>query len=233
MRLRQDMGFADQDPISIHKILHEKNILCQFRELDDNFSGMAIRTTEANYESHLFMLVNTNQSLGKQRFTACHELYHLLYQKDFRSSRNNAGNFDEKDIEEFKADTFATFFLLPTEGVRCQIPINELIEKHVSLPTVIKLEQRFRCSRSFLLRRLKELKLIDETHYAEYADRPMRSAVEYGYNKEIYLPTHRNEVVGDYNIKARQMLEKGLISQARYYELLNDMGIDFNYEEEH
>lgn len=231
LELRREMNVQETDPISIHKILKEKGILCLFRELDRNFSGMAIRTLEENSAVYRFMLVNSAQGYGKQRFTCCHELYHLLYQKDFFTSRNNAGTFNDKNIEEYKADVFATFLLLPSSGVRQSIPVKELSTGIVSLQTVISIEQRFRCSRIALLRRLDELKLIKKDLFNLYSCHPMRSAVEYGYSKDLYLPTFKNEVVGDYNIKARLLFDSGLISQAKYYELLSDMGIDLECKE--
>ena len=81
-RLREEMHVTTKDPVRIHQILKEKNILTWFRKLDDNFSGMAIRI-QAGDRSRYFMPINTAQSYAKQRFTACHELYHLLYQEQF------------------------------------------------------------------------------------------------------------------------------------------------------
>lgn len=54
----------------------------------------------------------------------------------------------------------------------------------------------------------------------------IKSALEFGYSTELYLPTKKKELVGDYNIKARELYDKGLISQAKYYQLLDDMGIN-------
>ena len=58
----------------------------------------------------------------------------------------------------------------------------------------------------------------------------IRSAAEYGYPTSLYMPTHSKELIGDYNVKARQLYDKGLISQAKYFGLLYDMGIDFGKE---
>ena len=44
------------------------------------------------------------------------------------------------------------------------------------------------------------------------------------------MPTHSKELIGDYNVKARQLYDKGLISQAKYFGLLYEMGIDFGKE---
>ena len=93
-RLREEMHVTTKDPVRIHQILKEKHVLTWFKKLDDNFSGMAIRIkgNESSSDKY-FMLINTALSYAKQRFTACHELYHLLYQKDFKVSQNNAGLF--------------------------------------------------------------------------------------------------------------------------------------------
>ncbi|WP_048741743.1 hypothetical protein [Prevotella bivia] len=47
----------------------------------------------------------------------------------------------------------------------------------------------------------------------------------------IYLLI-KKELVGDYNIKARELYDKGLISQAKYYQLLDDMGINHMQNDE-
>ena len=90
-RLREEMHVTTKDPVRIHQILKEKHILTWFKKLDKNFSGMAIRINGngASVDKY-FMLINTALPYAKQRFTACHELYHLLYQKDFKVSQNNA-----------------------------------------------------------------------------------------------------------------------------------------------
>lgn len=99
-RLREEMHVTTKDPVRIHQILKEKHVLTWFKKLDDNFSGMAIRIkgNESSSDKY-FMLINTALSYAKQRFTACHELYHLLYQKDFKVSQNNAGLFNKKEEE--------------------------------------------------------------------------------------------------------------------------------------
>ena len=50
--------------------------------------------------------------------------------------------------------------------------------------------------------------------------------MEYGYDTSLYLPNHRSELVGDYNVKARELYDKSMISQAKYYSYLRDMNIN-------
>ena len=105
--LRDEMRLTNVDRISLTQIMRDKNILGVFLSLDENFSGMAVKTTDENNHSMYFMLINNKQSFAKQRFTGCHELYHLLYQEDFQVSSNNAGNYSDIDENEYSADVFA------------------------------------------------------------------------------------------------------------------------------
>ena len=101
----------------------------------------------------------------------------------------------------------------------------------ISMATVLKIEQNFRCSRSCLLYRLKEMDFDFRDGFMVYFQHDViRSAAEYGYPTSLYMPTHSKELIGDYNVKARQLYDKGLISQAKYFGLLYDMGIDFGKE---
>lgn len=232
IKLREEMHITTKDPVRIHQILKEKNILAWFRKLDGNFSGMAIRTRGEYPESlhRYFMLINTSLSYAKQRFTACHELYHLLYQKDFSVSSNNAGRFDKKETEEYNADLFAAYLLLPEIGLKELVPPEEQQTDKITLGTLLRVEQNFRCSRKALLTRLKDLKWITGRTFDIYQTNVINSAIEYGYNIQLYQPTHQTELVGDYNLKARELYDSGRISQAKYFSLLTDMGMNVSKE---
>ena len=231
-RLREEMHVTTKDPVRIHQILKEKNILAWFRELDDNFSGMAIRNQsgQVGRGSRYFMLINTAQSYAKQRFTACHELYHLLYQEQFTVSQNNAGLFNKKETEEYNADLFASYLLLPEIGLKELTPDKEQGRNKISLATLLKIEQNFGCSRRALLMRLKGLEWITNEVFVRYQKDVRKSAVEYGYSTRLYEPTYQTELVGDYNLKARALYDAGRISQAKYFSLLADMGLNFSQE---
>ena len=215
LSLRQEQGVKFNEPVSVHQMLRNKNIIASFQPLSEGFEGMA---------------VNTSSNYSRQRFTACHELYHLLFQEDFSVSYETDNEDGKKSIEEQSADYFARCLLLPRDGVLSLIPVEKRKRDAISMATVLKIEQNFRCSRSCLLYRLKEMDLISETVYGLFQHDVIRSAAEYGYPTSLYMPTHSKELIGDYNVKARQLYDKGLISQAKYFGLLYDMGIDFGKE---
>lgn len=226
LKFRQDQGVKFDEPVSIHQMLRNKNIITSFQPLSEGFEGMAIKISSKGQENRLFMLVNTSSNYSRQRFTACHELYHLLYQNDFTVSYDVEGELRQKNVEEQAADYFARCLLLPRDGVLSLIPEIECKKDAISLATILKIEQNFRSSRSCLLYRLKEMDLISDTVYQVFLHDVIRGAAEYGYPTSLYRPTYSKELIGDYNVKARQMYDKGLISQAKYFDLLYDMGID-------
>lgn len=232
--LREEMGVRSKDPVSIHQILKYKQIVAYFQPMEEKgFSGMAVKVTESK-RNYLFMLVNTAESYGKQRFTAAHELYHLLYQDDFQSSYDT-NIYGNKDPEEVNANNFATYLLLPENGLLQLIPESEMRKDKVTIETLLKLEQNYRCSRIALLLRLKHLGVITEDYINNNKGNVIRTAMEYGYDASLYSKTNKIELVGDYNLKARRLFDQGKISQAKYFSYLRDMNIDLKedmHEEE-
>lgn len=230
LKFRQEQGVKFDEPVSVHQMLRNKNIITSFQPLSEGFEGMAIKIPNKEQEARLFMLVNTSSNYSRQRFTACHELYHLLYQKDFSVSYDVDGEDGRKSLEEQAADYFARCLLLPRDGVLSLVPEEERKKDAITLATILKVEQNFRCSRSCLLYRLKEMDLISDAVYQVFLHDVIRGAAEYGYPTSLYRPTYSKELIGDYNVKARQLYDKGMISQAKYFGLLYDMGIDFGKE---
>ncbi len=230
LKFRQEQGVKFDEPVSVHQMLRNKNIITSFQPLSEGFEGMAIKIPNKEQEARLFMLVNTSSNYSRQRFTACHELYHLLYQKDFTVSYDVDGEDGRKSLDEQAADYFARCLLLPRDGVLSLVPEEERKKDAITLATILKVEQNFRCSRSCLLYRLKEMDLISDAVYQVFLHDVIRGAAEYGYPTSLYRPTYSKELIGDYNVKARQLYDKGMISQAKYFGLLYDMGIDFGKE---
>jgi Zn-dependent peptidase ImmA (M78 family) len=80
---RQQNGLSSAEPIRLKSLLLKNNVLTLFKPLSDSFSGMAVKIDDHNR----FMMVNCEQSLGKQHFTIGHELYHLFIQENFKSQK--------------------------------------------------------------------------------------------------------------------------------------------------
>lgn len=219
--LRTEWGLSSDEPVQLKQLLLKLNILTLFQPLDDSFSGMCLKRN-----NHRFILINANHPVGRQHFTIGHEFYHLFVQETFEvhycnpGSRNSSGQ--EKD-----ADYFSSVFLMPEMGIKKMIPEPELINRNISLATLLKLEHYFGVSRSALLVRLSTLKLISNAAYNHLSEiQVIRSAREYGYDTSLYLPANAGTVIGDYGVKARTLFEKGKISEGHYIELLSKIGVD-------
>jgi Zn-dependent peptidase ImmA (M78 family) len=219
---RAGNGLGSTDSIRLKSLLQKLNVITVFSPLSGNFSGMALK---ADTDTR-FMLVNSTQSLGKQHFTICHELFHLYVQENFSSQVCHTGTFNKSDKNEYYADVFASYLLLPTEGLTAHIPNEELEKKKISLSTILFIENFYSCSRRALLYRLRNLKLISSDEYEAYATNVKRGALQNGYFTDLYEAGNDKVVIGDYGSVARSLFDKENISESHYYSLLADLGID-------
>ncbi len=223
---RQINGLNPTESLQFKSILLKNNILSVFLPLSSDFSGMAVKINSEK-EAKLFMLVNCNHTLGRQHFTICHELYHLYIQNNFNSEKTGNISFDKQsDPEEYRANIFASFLLLPTNGIWQMIPESERKKNKITLKTILTLEQYYSSSRDTLLNRLLRMGLIDQTLYAKYSVDKIKNALLYGYSTNLYKAGNEGLVIGDYGTKARELFDKGVVSESSYFSLLEDLGID-------
>ena len=221
---RKQAELSSDDPIRIKSLLTRLNVLTVFKPLSDEFSGMALKVGESR-----FILVNANHSVGKQHFTIAHELYHLFVQENFTSMVCATGRYDHASGEEYNADRFASLLLLPETAIKSIIPEKQLGRDKIELETVLELEHYFSCSRSALLYRLKELKLITSVGYDRFKDNVISSAVKYGFPTDLYRAGNDGITIGNYGVLARRLYDKELISESHYVSLLYDLGMNMDY----
>jgi len=218
---RSAHGIGPSDPIRLKSWLPKLGVVAMFKPLSDNFSGMALKSSDQR-----FVIINSNHRLSKQHFTIAHELYHLFIQKDFSAEISHAGRFDKKDPIEYAADWFASYLLMPEAGILGLIPNDELIKNKIQLDTIIKIEQYFACSRAALLLRLDSMALIDKTKYQAYTINVTASAKIRGYDTRLYMAGNDGLVIGDYGARAKRLFDDGAISESHFFNLMTDIGID-------
>ena len=217
-------GLSSTEAVHLKSLLTKLEILTVFRPLVGDISGMAIFTEQAGTNTR-FMLVNSKQSPGRQHFTICHELYHLFIQENFTYQVCVTGRFDKKAGEEFSADVFASYFLLPTDGLLALIPDDELPVNKITLKTLLKIENYFQCSRKALLMRLKTEEIINGNGFNRYEVNVKKGAMEYGYSTYLYDECKTSELIGPYGAMAKDLFDKEIISETHYLSLLADSGI--------
>ena len=226
---RRAHGLSAAESLHLENLLLDLNILTVFLPLK-GISGMALKVVNGD-SINRFILVNSNHPIGRQNFTICHELYHLFIQKNFTSQICQTGTFNRKDLDEYRADLFASHLLIPEDGIERMLNEVELTRKSsISLASVLKLSQYFACSNTALMIRLDGLGYDgfrkNETLQKEYSKEIQKKAIEHGYDIAIYKSGNLNKVIGDYGVLARRHFEDNNISESRYAELMYDIFVN-------
>lgn len=218
---RKQHGFGETEPIRLTSLLMKLNVITFFREIDEKISGMSIKINQ-----NRFILINSLKSIGRQHFTICHELYHLYFEKEFEKNICYAETKRKRTETEIRADLFASYLLLPEKGLYELIPEDEKKMNKIKLPTLIKIEQYYSCSRAGLLTALKRMKYIDTRIYEKYRTDVKSEAKRLGYTTELYEKGNEGKIIGDYGEKARRLYDDEKISEQHYLNILMDAGIE-------
>jgi len=220
LKMRSEAGLNPAEPIHVKTLLRKLGVLIIYRPLSEKACGLSMRSTDGRGK---FMLINSNNSRGRQHFTICHELFHLYYDEDPKPHICGTPGM-EKDPAEINANAFASALLLPQAGVLQSIPSEEIKNRHITIATMLRLEQLFGVSHQSLCYCLRHLRLMTEEelqyHLAD-GNEIQRIATEYGYDLSLYQPGNEGVVIGDYGEKARLLFEQERISEGHYVELLN------------
>jgi Zn-dependent peptidase ImmA (M78 family) len=225
IEFREKNNIGILTPINTYNLIKDLGIITVFRKMSPEFSGMAVKNNGKK-----FILVNSEHSIGRQNFTIMHEVYHLEVQEDFHFMVCSAGQFDKQRKEEYEADIFAAYVLMPEDGILAKIPQNELGKNKISIKTIIDIEQHFQCSHRSFLRRLQELTLIDEKRCEELSPEIQKNAAAYGYSIDLYKSGKDGIWGNDYAYRATNLYDKNLISESHYAELMESIGFNI-YED--
>jgi len=215
---RSKNGIGFKDPIPFKSLLNKLNILCVFKPLSEEISGMV-----GQLESLKFMLINSNHSIGRQNFTIAHEFYHLYYDKNFKKAIVDYKNSNEG--EEKKASTFASVLILP-DGLIDLIPEKERGKNKITIQTLVKIEQYYQSSRTALLIRLKNMNFINDEYIEQNRNNVINQAKMLGYDCSLYFKGNENVVVGEYASIAKKLYDNEIISESNYIDYLIDVGMN-------
>jgi Zn-dependent peptidase ImmA (M78 family) len=111
LRERLDLGWA---PVPrLPELIEERmGIDVTLEPLQEGVDGLCLQADRV-----ALLLVNSEPTWGRQRFTLCHELAHFLW-GDGEELFVDEGLFDSKRPEELRANAFAAHFLMPLDGLR-------------------------------------------------------------------------------------------------------------------
>jgi Zn-dependent peptidase ImmA (M78 family) len=214
---RLKLGLQSTEYFDVYRAVISLGITCIKRPLESSISGATLKTDKVKV-----ILINSSKTLGHQNFTVAHELYHCLYDGNLVSRACKTETFDRVPDSEQVADLFATHLLMPEDAIFNQLRLRNKLEKKLTLADVINLEQFFSVSRKAMCWRLKDLKLVTRDESDKYCVNVIQSARSLGKKTDLYRPTNDKAIISDYAEKAGEALQKNLITESRYEEILAD-----------
>lgn len=214
-RLR--LGLQSTEHFDVYRAVTSLGITCVKRALESSISGATLKTNKVKV-----ILVNSSKTLGHQNFTVAHELYHCLYDENLVSRACKTETFARVSGSEQVADLFATRLLMPEDAIFNQLRLRKKLDVKLTLADIINLEQFFGVSRKAMCWRLENLKLITRQQSENCCINVIQSAKSLGKNTDLYMPTNDKIIISDYAEKASEALQKNLITDSRYEEILAD-----------
>ncbi|OWZ83363.1 ImmA/IrrE family metallo-endopeptidase [Natranaerobius trueperi] len=223
--LRKQFGIDMYSPIDVFTMVKTADdMTVVFYPMSQRISGVCIKDKTSK-----IIGINSSMTLGRQRFTLAHELYHLYFQDDHEviicTSDLDKSKENLQEVEsEREADMFASYFLITYEALKDYV-YNKLGKKkyELDLKDVVKIEQFFGISRQAILWRLTFEGYLSWKEAEEMKTGIKASALRLGYDTKLYEPAPQNEkfnTFGKYIALAEELKEKNYISNGKYEELL-------------
>lgn len=219
--LRKRLGEDPQSPVDIFPLAYNiEHLTVVFYPMGDRLSGMCIKGQANNV-----IAINSAMSVGRQRFSAAHELFHLYYDVNLATTICSKKIGSGQPIER-EADQFASYFLMPPDALTDAIQrIKKKADDKLTVNNVIRLEQYFGVSRQAILIRLIEENELTSQEADSMKHDIIRSARCLGYDDVLYRPLSpekQHMTYGYYIQQADEVLKKELVSNGKYEELLLD-----------
>lgn len=230
--------FSKKGIVDIFEILEDVAFFIR-KPLDTyDISGF---TTYFNNEFVVFL--NSSFTLGHERFTATHELYHILYNDDLLRKEKLLMNNAVYSDEDEKANIFASEFLMPEDYVKeLFYKLINTSKDQLEVRHIVRLNSTLKVSYKAMLKRLIQLDLCDINLYdslAEYGALAKKEELREitkteGYDISLIIPSNVSYVSKEYLEIAKQNYEKGKISYGKITELLgfiNETPEKYGYNE--
>lgn len=221
-RLRIFYGEDNYSPIDIFSIAQQiEKLTLVFYPLGESISGMCIKGTD----DKCTIAINSSMTLGRQRFTLAHELYHLYYDDSTKSICTKSVG-DGNDCEK-RADAFASYFLMPRAALMDKT--ESLMKKgngKLSLHDIIRIEQFFSVSHQTAVYQLFNCGFLSKKEKERYLNISVRKIAEsMGFSSDLYRSSPKDKkyrTYGHYIDLVEQLYKKDIISTGKYEELLLD-----------
>lgn len=220
---RKALGCSENGFVEIFNILPKDNVSISKQKLGSNISGLCYK-----YKGNVLFVINSQMSLGRQRFTLAHEIYHWRFDENPQSVCLLNGNSSaiEKD-----ADEFASYFLVPQ--LEFELKLNSILsERKLTIQDIIELEQYYGISHQAMLMKLEKMKVISESEKIAFQKNIKKNAALLGYSTAIYEATNEETTTGILIQKIFELNKENKISDSYAERLLINAGReDLLYDE--
>lgn len=216
--------FAKKGLSDIFDILSETSFLIR-KPLDlEELSGFI-----TYFEDHLIVYLNSNFTLGHERYTAAHELYHIIYNEDILKREKVFIDKEKYKEEEEKADVFAAEFLMPEDYVKeVFYKIVNVDKDKVEPKHVVRMHNYFKVSYKAMLKRLVQLNLCSSKKYFDLIDiaslenkeKLQALTREEGFSIDLIVPSRVTYIPKEYLIYVKSNYENGKITYDELKETL-------------
>lgn len=89
-----------------------------------------------------------------------------------------------------------------------------------------RVESSYKCSRSALLHRLRDLKLIDQTKSEQLKENVIPEVTLLGFDPSLYQKGNSGKIIGDYRILVKKLYDDEYISESSFLNFLRDIGVE-------
>lgn len=229
--------FARKGLSDIFDILSEAAFLIR-KPLDiEELSGFT-----TYFEGQFIVYLNSNFTLGHERYTGAHELYHLIYNADILKKEKILLNKEKYKDEDTKANVFASEFLMPEDYVKEVFYKIVNVDKNSVLPRhIIRMHNYFKVSYKAMLKRLIQFNLCSIDKYEELLDICSPEKTEMlqsltrreGYSIDLITPSKETYIPKEYIEFVKTNYERGNISYKNMKNSLEFIGLapeQFGYE---
>lgn len=183
--VRKEYGLGGDAIPDLYTFLDEQHVLVCKANLGDWQTGaQGISGAFHNHRKLGYcILVNAQNSLGRQSFTLAHEFAHALFHYNCHSL---ISIYKDPSPRESFADSFASHFLVPVKTLNWVID-NASWSGRLDQYKVIELAHIFRVSYAFMLYRLRnERQITDEQRKIWEKSSPTALAQQLGLDSEIF-----------------------------------------------
>ena len=253
MAYERARNFRDKYGLGNYCASHLLEVL-DLLEKDERINIEIIRTPFKNlklagfigYKYDTFVIVtNTNQTLGYERFTIAHEIYHLLQNRVYIKENSVIEEIiddesDDKNIHELMADSFAAELLIPEKSLRDNLKEVTGGNQEINTNIVIQLQHKYGVDYIAMTKRLKEIGIIDDQQKGQLEEilnidgKLQELTKKFGRSNELNTPS-KVSYIRQKNLEVlKSNFEKGYTSfddLVRIFGYLGSTPEQFGYEE--